>query len=66
MSENEILARGIVTGIVIVINIGKLMAVPFLLVWDLATTIWDLLTESPEEAEEREHRMLHDENMFGR
>lgn len=48
------------------INIGKLIAFLFLLVWELATTLWDLLTESPEEAEEREHRMLHDENMFGR
>lgn len=48
------------------VNIGKLIVFPFLLVWDLATTIWALLTESSEEAEEREHRMLHDENMFGR
>ena len=48
------------------INIGKLIVFPFILVWELVTMIWDLLTESPEEREARESRMLNDENMFGR
>ena len=48
------------------INIGKVIAFPFLITWELAITLWDLFTESPEEAEENERRMLHDENMFGR
>lgn len=48
------------------INIDKIIAFPFLLTWELAKVLWELLTESPEEAEERERRMLHDSNIFGR
>lgn len=48
------------------INISKLITCPFILVWELTKMLWELLTESPEEAEERERRMLHDTNIFGR
>ena len=48
------------------INIGKLITFPFLLIWEVTKMLWELLTESPEEAEERERRMLHDSNIFGR
>lgn len=48
------------------INIGKLIIFPFLLIWEVTKMLWELLTESPEEKEERERRMLHDTNIFGR
>ena len=48
------------------INIGKLIAFPFLLIWELIKMLWEIFTESPEEAEEREIRMLDDTNIFGR
>lgn len=48
------------------INIGKLIAFPFILVWEDCRMMWELLTESPEETEARESRMLHDHNIFGR
>lgn len=48
------------------INIGELIILPFLLIWDVTKMLWGVLTESPEEAEERERHMLHDENLFGR
>lgn len=46
------------------INIGKLIIIPFLLIWEVTKMLWEVFTESPEEAEEREIRMLHDENLF--
>lgn len=48
------------------INIGKLIICPFWLVWELVKMLWEIFTESPEKAEAREIRMLHDENLFGR
>lgn len=48
------------------INIGKIITFPFLLTWELTKMLWEVLTESPEEADEQERRMLHDSNIFGR
>lgn len=48
------------------INVGELIILPFLLIWEVTKMLCEVLTESPEEREAREIRMLHDENFFGK
>lgn len=46
-------------------NVGKMIAAPFIMVGEVIVVLFKLLTESPEEADERERWMLHDENPWG-
>ena len=48
------------------INVCELIILPFLLIWEVTKMLWEVLTESTEEREAREIRMLHDENLFGK